>query len=49
MRPFGLVGGGEALPGINLVVQADGRQLNLGGKASIKLGAGEGWVMPREE
>lgn len=33
MRPFGLCGGGDAEPGLNLLVRAGGRTVNLGEEA----------------
>ncbi|GAX85880.1 hypothetical protein CEUSTIGMA_g13296.t1 [Chlamydomonas eustigma] len=41
VRPFGLLGGGPALPGLNLLVRNSGHVVNLGGKATVKLQAGE--------
>jgi 5-oxoprolinase (ATP-hydrolysing) len=40
-RPFGLKGGGEALPGVNRVVRADGRVEELGATASTEMAEGD--------
>ncbi len=41
VRPFGIMGGGAALAGINLLLTADGRQVSLGGKNDVQLKGGE--------
>mmetsp|Transcript_14115 Transcript_14115/g.30617 ORF Transcript_14115/g.30617 Transcript_14115/m.30617 type:complete len:1326 (+) Transcript_14115:84-4061(+) len=41
VRPFGLQGGGSGQPGLNLLVRSSGRVVNLGGKATVQLGAGD--------
>lgn len=41
VRPFGILGGGAALAGLNLLLTADGRTVNLGGKNNVQLRAGE--------
>ncbi len=41
VRPFGILGGGSALAGINLLLTSDGRTVNLGGKNNVELAAGE--------
>ncbi|CAL8463366.1 g2900 [Coccomyxa elongata] len=41
VRPFGILGGGPALAGLNLLLTADGRTVNLGGKNNVQLRAGE--------
>ena len=38
--PYGLKGGSPGSRGLNLLVYADGRTINLGGKASVKVNAG---------
>lgn len=40
-RPYGLEGGEAGAPGANTVLRADGRKLNLGGKNTIPVVAGE--------
>jgi len=40
-RPFGLNGGGDALPGHNVVIHADGRREEVPGSAELALGAGD--------
>jgi N-methylhydantoinase B/oxoprolinase/acetone carboxylase alpha subunit len=40
-RPFGLLGGDCALPGLNLLLRADGRKVNLGAKNTANLVGGE--------
>lgn len=40
-RPFGLAGGGEALPGQNRVIRADGRVEELGPTASTEMAEGD--------
>lgn len=37
MRPFGLCGGGDAQPGLNLIVRRSGHSVNLGGKNTTHL------------
>ncbi|KAJ6661524.1 hypothetical protein lerEdw1_014434 [Lerista edwardsae] len=37
LRPYGLQGGEPGSPGLNLLVRRDGRIVNLGGKASVKV------------
>uniref|UniRef100_A0A8C5EKS9 5-oxoprolinase, ATP-hydrolysing n=1 Tax=Gouania willdenowi TaxID=441366 RepID=A0A8C5EKS9_GOUWI len=39
-RPYGLLGGEDGAPGLNLLHRADGRILNLGGKTSVSLQPG---------
>ncbi|KAH0617312.1 hypothetical protein JD844_015349 [Phrynosoma platyrhinos] len=34
-RPYGLQGGKEGAPGLNLLIRRDGRTINLGGKTSV--------------
>jgi 5-oxoprolinase (ATP-hydrolysing) len=41
VRPFGILGGGSAQAGLNLLLTADGRTVNLGGKNNVQLRAGE--------
>lgn len=41
VRPFGILGGGAALAGVNLLLTSDGRQISLGGKNSMKLKGGD--------
>ncbi|KAI8475487.1 MAG: Hydantoinase B/oxoprolinase-domain-containing protein [Monoraphidium minutum] len=41
VAPFGLAGGGPAAKGVNILVRADGRRVNLGGKATARMGAGD--------
>ncbi len=41
VRPFGIMGGGAALAGVNLLLTADGRQVSLGGKNDVQLKGGE--------
>mmetsp|Transcript_7849 Transcript_7849/g.23615 ORF Transcript_7849/g.23615 Transcript_7849/m.23615 type:complete len:1334 (-) Transcript_7849:407-4408(-) len=41
VRPFGLRGGGSGAPGTNLVLRTNGRVINIGGKATTKLGYGD--------
>lgn len=41
VRPFGILGGGAALAGVNLLMTLDGRQVSLGGKNSVQLKGGE--------
>ena len=41
VRPFGILGGGAALAGVNLLLTADGRQVSLGGKNEVQLKGGE--------
>jgi N-methylhydantoinase B/oxoprolinase/acetone carboxylase alpha subunit len=43
VAPFGLLGGGAGQRGLNLLVRRDGRVVNLGGKATVKVEAG-GWA-----
>ncbi|GIL44669.1 hypothetical protein Vafri_2160 [Volvox africanus] len=40
-RPFGLLGGKDAEPGINLLLRSNGRIVNLGAKATVQLEAGD--------
>ena len=37
VRPFGILGGGAALAGVNLLLTSDGRQVSLGGKNNVQL------------
>jgi 5-oxoprolinase (ATP-hydrolysing) len=39
--PFGLFGGRDGEKGLNLLRRADGRVVNLGGKATVQLSAGD--------
>ena len=39
--PYGLNGGGDGFPGVNVLIKVDGRQLNLGGKNSVVVEAGD--------
>ena len=41
VRPFGILGGGAALAGVNLLMTLDGRQVSLGGKNTVQLKGGE--------
>eukprot|EP00775_Hariotina_reticulata_P006718 gene6718-6939_t len=41
VAPFGLFGGGAGQKGVNLLLRHDGRVVNLGGKATVALGAGD--------
>ena len=41
MRPFGILGGGSAAAGVNLLLRADGRTVNMGAKNIVHLAAGE--------
>lgn len=41
LRPYGLLGGHAALPGLNLLIHADGRTVNLGAKNSTQAAAGD--------
>ncbi|KAK9815723.1 hypothetical protein WJX72_008572 [[Myrmecia] bisecta] len=41
VRPFGLLGGGAALAGLNLLLRKDGRVINLGAKNSAQLEGGD--------
>lgn len=43
VRPFGLLGGGPALPGVNLLIRASGRVVNLGegSEGDVQLGGEE--------
>ncbi len=41
VRPFGILGGGAALAGVNLLLTSDGRQVSLGGKNNVQLKGGE--------
>ncbi|CAK0741638.1 hypothetical protein CVIRNUC_001340 [Coccomyxa viridis] len=41
VRPFGILGGGAALAGVNLLMTLDGRQVSLGGKNAVQLKGGE--------
>lgn len=45
VAPFGLAGGGDALPGINRVERADGSHEGLGSTATLTLGAGDALVI----
>lgn len=40
-EPPGLLGGGPALRGVNLLIRADGRRVNLGGKNSVDVDKGD--------
>ncbi|KAK9799317.1 hypothetical protein WJX73_000073 [Symbiochloris irregularis] len=39
--PFGLEGGGDAQPGVNLIIRDSGRTVNIGAKSSVVMQAGE--------
>lgn len=41
VRPFGILGGGSAAAGVNLLLRADGRTINMGAKNIVHLAAGE--------
>ncbi|KXZ56217.1 hypothetical protein GPECTOR_1g189 [Gonium pectorale] len=41
VRPFGLLGGGDAEPGLNLLIRREGRTVNIGAKATVRLEAGD--------
>ena len=41
IAPFGLLGGGSALTGINLLLRKDGRAINLGSKSSVAVDGGD--------
>lgn len=41
LAPRGLEGGCDGLRGVNLWMQANGKVVNLGGKASVKVAAGD--------
>lgn len=41
LRPYGLLGGHAALPGLNLLIKPDGRTVNLGAKNSTQVEAGD--------
>ena len=41
VRPFGILGGGAALAGVNLLMTLDGREVSLGGKNTVQLKGGE--------
>lgn len=41
VAPFGLFGGLPGKKGQNLLIRADGRVVNLGGKATVQLQAGD--------
>ena len=40
-RPYGLLGGHPALPGLNLLLHSDGRKVNMGGKTTVQVKAGD--------
>ncbi|XP_074842525.1 5-oxoprolinase isoform X2 [Carettochelys insculpta] len=40
-RPYGLHGGEPGSPGLNLLIRRDGRTMNLGGKASVRVQPGD--------
>jgi 5-oxoprolinase (ATP-hydrolysing) len=44
-RPYGLKGGGDGESGRNLWIRADGRCINVGGKSSVKVSAGDRFVV----
>lgn len=44
-RPYGLYGGGSGQSGQNLWNRSDGRQINVGGKGSVKVDAGDRFVI----
>lgn len=39
--PFGLEGGEDAQPGVNLIIRDSGRTVNIGAKSSVVMQAGE--------
>lgn len=41
LRPYGLLGGHAALPGLNLLIKSDGRTVNLGAKNSTQVEGGD--------
>ena len=41
LSPFGLEGGGSALPGLNILQRTNARCVNLGAKATVQLQSGE--------
>ena len=41
LAPFGLEGGGSALPGLNILERTNKRCVNLGAKATVQLQNGE--------
>lgn len=41
LRPYGLEGGGAGARGVNTLVRADGRSINLGGKATVAVAPGD--------
>lgn len=41
LRPFGLLGGGAAEAGVNLLVKRNGRLVSLGGKATVRVQGGD--------
>ena len=41
VRPFGLLGGGSAAPGLNLWIKRDGRVVSLGAKATVEVEGGD--------
>ena len=41
LRPFGLAGGASAAPGVNLWVRRDGREVSLGGRATLAVEGGD--------
>jgi 5-oxoprolinase (ATP-hydrolysing) len=43
--PRGIEGGGDALPGVNRIVRADGREEMLSATASAEMGAGDMFVI----
>jgi 5-oxoprolinase (ATP-hydrolysing) len=45
VAPRGIEGGGDALPGINRILRADGREEVLGATASAEMGAGDMFVI----
>lgn len=40
-RPYGMAGGGPGAPGMNFLVKADGRRINIGSKATVAVQAGD--------
>ena len=44
-EPFGLAGGGPGARGYNLLVRADGRRVNLGGKNTVEVRRGDCLVL----
>lgn len=41
IAPFGILGGGPAAKGLNLLLRKDGRVVNLGAKSTVAVDAGD--------